>query len=329
MFSTAALFTLVVLSLLGGIPALGFPQNSTVDQALSFLKLHEPANAALIWRLRRFERSISGTGLHKLLKYDFGIDGERFRSVLTQSPKARVSWASCDRQDSSRSISATVDGSQPQCASDSAISGPLVRESCELALVQPLPAALYADVDELHNLRTSVSYHTKLFGTPDAERTEVECDPTALLVIVKEQTVSIPVAPALMHASPAAQRSVAARGDVTVSISVPVHGRYPAPSFKAAAVSSLSIWQRAERMLSSGSAEVHVAPPILAVHCSTTEEGWQLIEDRSELLQAYPISTTQPAGNRNHQPFVVLCTALSYVLATATILIATLRSSGR
>lgn len=320
---TACYPLLVSLCLLACAWVCSTQENDALGQALAFLRITVPSDEEASyapWALRSFEHSISGNGFHKLLKYSISIEWKcSIAGPTDESAELSVPPGSAHSKDST--------ASPQRCRSMT--DRPNGDSDCQLAVLQPLPAALNADVDELRNLQPSVAFTTQLFGTPDAERTEAECSSTVLLVTMPAQrapphdgVTAFPMYKALLPHTSAAPGQALHPGTLVASFAVPIHGRYPVPSFIRSGFSNTSFWQRARIAIGSGLSTINIEPPLLAVKCSGTggnDAEWQAVRSTYRTSEISVISTVVPTGNLTHQPVVVWCTAAAYVIAAAAI----------
>ena len=212
-------------------------------------------------------------------------------------------------------------------------------DSCDITLVQPLPAAVYVDVDQLSNLVASLqgsaaALSFRLFGMADAERTEVECAPTALLLhwtapaaegrsasqLAGEAARGFASPPAVVQLDSPAGRSIVTQR------AIPVHARYPAPVLGGDSGSNASWWLGSWK----SPVVVTVLPrPEVRVRCgggSIADAAWQHVKLAANAEDADRMAWGTPAGDLRHGVFVNIVTALAYMVGAAFVLRAVFRS---
>ena len=171
-----------------------------------------------------------------------------------------------------------------------------------LAILQPLPPAIYANIYELDAAAESGNGpRVKLYGPIDVESIEKYAQPTALAVYIDLDST--------------------ARED-EVHIKVPLHARYPRPHRASPLPSTLFNILNPSRM--KGVREViQLSPPTPLLLFSTEVGGdgyaWPTPQNTSNT--AYRIEWDVPAGNVELQTFVVVVTSL--VVASAAVMILT------
>jgi PIG-X / PBN1 len=210
---------------------------------------------------------------------------------------------------------------------------------CDVAVVQPLPAAVYADVDQLSSLAASwrgsaAALGFRLFGVADAERTEVECSPTVLLLhwtarAAEGQSASQQAGEAASgraHPSAAVRLDSPAGRSIVTQRAIPVHARYPAPVLGGDSGSNASWW------LGSWKSPVvfTVLPwPEVRVRCgsgSTADAAWQRVKTAPDAEDTGRMAWGIPAGDLRHAVFVNIVTALAYLVGAAFVLRGVFRS---
>ena len=168
------------------------------------------------------------------------------------------------------------------------------------AIVQPLPAELYADMYELDgaarlsNGTDGVRWRPTPFGALDVEKTAPECEPTVLMI---EAAITLPVS----HPE--------------IQIRIPLHARYPAPQQRGA----------------PGSLQLRVSSTEMPVHM----EGAQFFQmhetgAKCKLPQhsEHTESTwTIPSGSMTQHHLATVGTGLAILLACAVILLSAFHPS--
>lgn len=175
-------------------------------------------------------------------------------------------------------------------------------------------------------------------GLPDAERTEVECCPTVLLLHMQPHHLT---AAAEQHTLPAASETAAdgqtSRTPATAFVAsqvavatLPIHGRYPRPvaASPIGKGSNVTFW----RSLVSPVTAIQLAFPLVAFRCSNHSD-WKLISGDygggvgtiNAHQQQDVLVLVLPAGSLGHLPLVQYCTAAAYVVAAAVVVFASLR----
>eukprot|EP00208_Stichococcus_sp_RCC1054_P003911 CAMPEP_0206145496 /NCGR_PEP_ID=MMETSP1473-20131121/27545_1 /ASSEMBLY_ACC=CAM_ASM_001109 /TAXON_ID=1461547 /ORGANISM="Stichococcus sp, Strain RCC1054" /LENGTH=331 /DNA_ID=CAMNT_0053541739 /DNA_START=418 /DNA_END=1413 /DNA_ORIENTATION=+ len=273
------------------------------------------------WRLLRLRRSLGASGFHRVLHLEVALehtDGGRSTPLAPPGETAPDAHA----QKGSEDVKA-----EPTLGPAAAVA-----KACKMAVVQLLPAAVYADVDELAALQAAgAPFQAELFGVRDAERTEAECCPTALLLILE---ASSPLTAASESDTTARcvehDGSCSVSGDssvVSLNASVPVHARYPRPILgRSPPGSSASFWHS----LISPTATIELEFPIVAIRCDP-DVAWDLLFPASTVSNPDTghdkkvITLMVPAGSLLHVPLVQYCTAALYVIAAAVIVFASTR----
>lgn len=295
-------------------------------QALATL----PAGGGAAWS-GQLARSLRGTGFHRELSYDLrlqpcsghGVAGlwRRLASALRLPPQL----GGC--------TSPVEAGAR-----------------CEVALVQPLPAAVFADMDQLGSLAAAReggpgAFSARLFGEPDAERTEAESHPTALLLrwtahvapphqltdahVQRAESAAVP--------QPAAAAGMAQRPTATgiaAELSLPLHARYPAPvrddSNREGGGGSSSDWWRLDWWRSPVVTTV-LPQPLVRARCSNSasglETGWHSVQLAQGAANADNTLWSIPAGHLNHAALVNVVTAIGYAVGAAAVLEVVLSST--
>ena len=171
---------------------------------------------------------------------------------------------------------------------------------CQMTVLQPLPAGVYADPYELANIAgissTAVtnqlqllSYH--VFGKIDVEKIEPDCEPTLLSV-----SANIYKQPSTMNAETV----------TSLHLKVPLHARYPAPHSQHA--EDLHPAHHPYHMYS-------LQDPTVILRCSTKmshqgNDGTRLCQDVCHITSAtQDLSWTVPAGLTKHAWFVQIATS--------------------
>jgi PIG-X / PBN1 len=267
----------------------------------------------------RLTRSLQGTGFHRELSYELELRPCGGGSSIAGAWQRIATVLRLPRQLGS-------------CAAAGAA------DTCHIALVQPLPAAVYADVDQLRNLVASwqgslAAMSFQLFGVADAERTEVECTSTALLLrwtaaaaqgqagvqragdAVGGRAGPAPALPPQRH-----------RRSTITQRAIPLHARYPEPVAWSGAGRNLPRW-----LAGWQSPEVTtVLPwPQVRVRCgrdSSAVAGWQQVWLAHDPGDAVRMAWGTPAGNLHDAAVVNSVTALAYLVGASLVLRAILRS---
>lgn len=270
----------------------------------------------------RLSRSLHGTGFHRQLSYSLEL-----QPCASGSSIAGV-W---QRLATALRLPQRLGGCAAVAAGD----------LCEVAVVQPLPAAVYADVDQLSNLAaswrgTAAALGFRLLGVADAERTEVECASTALLLhwtahAAKGQPASQQVGRAAggrADSSAAEWLNAQAGRSIVTQRAIPVHARYPAPVLGGNGGGSNASW-----WLGSWKSPVVVSVlpwPEVRVRCGgggTADAAWQHVKLAPDAEDAGRMAWGIPAGDLRHAVFVNIVTALAYLVGAGFVLRAAFRSS--
>ena len=269
----------------------------------------------------RLSRSLQGSGFHRQLSYSLKLQPCASGSSITGV------W---QRLAMALRLPQQLGG----CVA------PAAGNLCDIAVVQPLPAAVYADVDQLNSLVTSwrgtaAALGFRLFGVADAERTEVECAPTALLLrwtapAAEGRSASQSAGEAaggFAYPSAAVRLDSPAGRSIVTQRAIPVHARYPAPVLGGDGNSNASWWLASWR----SPVVVTVLPsPEVRVRCGsgrTVDAAWQHVELSPNAEDADRMAWDIPAGDLRHAVFVNVVTALAYLVGAAFVLRAVLRSS--
>ena len=307
-------------------------------QALA--SLHVAANEATDnpWRLASLQRGLTGEGFHRELTFTVQLKGNNSGNGAAGGGNGAGHTAAAARQHTQASKGSKVSQLAP---------------ACQLAFVQPLPAGVYADMDQISNLAAAArklgpatSFDAQLFGLADAERTEVECEPTALLLQLNA-TSAAPHTNACVGSRATAAgaqadtagsmecsigsgsgrlagESVATAGRVSASLTVPVHARYPAP--EAAEAQTDMVGCRA--WLESPMRELVLPPALVATLCEGSDltVGWQLLPQSGNGHHAVQDVTWQmPTGSQRHAAFVTFVTAGAYLATAAAVVLTTFK----
>ena len=176
----------------------------------------------------------------------------------------------------------------------------VLTDNCQLTVLQPLPAGIYADPYELGSLVSTSGGSKgfelrissfKLFGTIDVEKIESECNATVLAVSAqlhtfRDETWSCPV---MNHSI----------------LSVPLHARYPAPQMQPLPGSLTS--------LLGAHHQYNVADPTISVTCASSPllKSGCVSSAGSEANQAMQLHWVVPAGGLWHALLVQLVTSVS------------------
>lgn len=234
------------------------------------------------------EMSLRGSGAHRELIYRLAI------ACPTAHP-SRGSSAS----------SAAVKGSS------ASVPSPPVRA----ALLQPLPAGVFADIYQLDNAAAlGQGPPVQLFGHVDVESIERYSKPTVLAVLCGGSA-----AMATDQATPSCPAGT--------ELTVPLHARYPHPQQRQQVQQADSWWQTAL----SVPVTTELAPPLVLVQCPSSASGsgeqeqWQAAELEAAQLQR-SVLWERPAGNLRHGTLVAGGTAAALVLGVVAVLRALCRS---
>jgi hypothetical protein len=178
-----------------------------------------------------------------------------------------------------------------------AAAAPAPRADCELALLQPLPAAVFADVYALDAAAVAGrGPRVRLFGAVDLEAVEARAAPTAL------------AAYAAVEARPGAlPGALDACGGAALAVAL--HARYPRP----AAPPPGGGWRAA---LASPFVEVALPASALLARCGGGT--WAAVPATARGPRAWRV----PAGNLLHARVVPAATALAVLAAAAAIVFA-------
>lgn len=178
----------------------------------------------------------------------------------------------------------------------------VLTDDCQLTVLQPLPAGIYADPYELGSL-VSTSGGSKgfalqmssfrLFGTIDVEKIESECNATVLAVSAQLHTFRDET-----WSCPSMNHSI---------LSVPLHARYPAPKMQPLP-GSLTPFLGAHH-------QYNLADPTVSVKCASSPllKSGCVSSAVSEANQAMQLRWVVPAGGLWHALLVQLVTFVSAV----------------
>lgn len=180
-------------------------------------------------------------------------------------------------------------------------------DQCQLTVLQPLPAGLYADPYELQNLMsTSGSDHGtnlqmsafRLFGPIDVEKIESECNATILSV-----SAQIKVSSCEAKSCPDKGHSI---------LSLPLHARYPVPS--------LQPLPGAVSLFLGTHHQYNVADPAFRVECARPAESKADCFASAQHSTRKQLHWTVPAGGLWHAQFVLFFTAITAVCGLCALL---------
>ena len=171
--------------------------------------------------------------------------------------------------------------------------------SCELAILQPLPAAIYANIYELDgSAAAGTGPRVRLLGAVDVESIEEFSQPTAL---------------AIYHSFP--EKAAAGAGCGAVNASVLLHGRYPKPTVPK---NKDKIWWK--DLLNQDQVEIVLPPPELLLRCSPAAAAGDVVEGNLDGFEWKKVAVVQenrkngvkwllPAGNLRLTRFTAAVTA--------------------
>lgn len=180
-------------------------------------------------------------------------------------------------------------------------------DQCQLTVLQPLPAGLYADPYELQNLMSaSGGDHGanlqmsafRIFGPIDVEKIEFDCNATILSV-----SAQIKVSSREAKLCPDKEHSI---------LSVPLHARYPVPSLQPLpGVVSLFLGTHHQ---------YNVADPAFRVECARPAESKADCFSSAQRSTRMQLHWTVPAGGLWHAQFVLFFTAITAVCGLCALL---------
>ncbi len=186
-----------------------------------------------------------------------------------------------------------------------------LRPPLKLAIIQPLPAAIYANVYELDSDSLAGNGpEVRLFGEVDVESIEKFAQPTTLA------TYSI-ASVAVTEKEGSAVGSACG----TVDISIPLHGRYPRAVFSTITSGNLG-WKELFKGLL---VDIPLQTPIVLVQ-SAGEKQWSRAKD-DETTQSNSILWSLPAGDMRLQSVTAVITAAVVCAAAAGVVHSILFSS--
>ena len=177
---------------------------------------------------------------------------------------------------------------------------------CQLTVLQPLPAGLYADPYELQNLMSASGDHGtnlqmsafRLFGPIDVEKIECDCNATILSV-----SAQIKVSSREGSSCPDKENSI---------LSLPLHARYPVPS--------LQPLPGVVSLLLGTHHQYNVADPAFRVDCATPAESKADCFSSAQHSTRMQLHWTVPAGGLWHAQFVLFFTAITAVCGLCALL---------
>lgn len=180
-------------------------------------------------------------------------------------------------------------------------------DQCQLTVLQPLPAGLYADPYELQNLMSaSAGDHGtnlqmsafKLFGPTDVEKIESDCNATILSVSAQIQVSS---------------HQAKSCSDKEHSIlSLPLHARYPVPSLQPLP-GVLSLFLGTHH-------QYNIADPAFNVKCARPAESKTDCFSSAQRSTKVQLHWTVPAGGLWHAQSVLFLTAITAVCGLCALL---------
>jgi PIG-X / PBN1 len=182
------------------------------------------------------------------------------------------------------------------------------RQPLNLAIIQPLPAAIYANIYELDSAALDrKGPEVRLFGEVDVESIEKFAKPTALAIYGST--------------TGATEVEVKEGGScVLITISVPLHGRYPRAVQDTNKGERLS-WKELFKGLL---VNIKLPPPIVLVQSLAPEKLWSRVtvaEQTTDQLQgSNNITWSLPAGDMRLQSITAVITAAVVCMAAAAVL---------
>ncbi len=180
-------------------------------------------------------------------------------------------------------------------------------DQCQLTVLQPLPAGLYADPYELQNLMSTLGGNQgtnlqmsafRIFGSIDVEKIESDCNATVLSV-----SAQIKVSSHKGNSCPDKEQSV---------LSLPLHARYPVPS--------LQPLPGAVSLLLGTHHQYNVADPAFRVECARPAESKADCFASAQRSTSMQLHWTVPAGGLWHAQFVLVFTAITAVCGLCVLL---------
>ena len=180
----------------------------------------------------------------------------------------------------------------------SSVDGCMQAAPYSLRIVQPLPAALFADpyqladLAKLSNMRSdAVQWNATISGSLEVERTAVESKPTVLVLQVK-------------------YGDACRISDMRKLLGVPLHARYPAP-----------FDLQSSSMGSGAGTTWAVNVPFMAVLLACDDETvWHAVVPSDEEYQTHPaISWNLPAGAVHHSKAVAGATSVAIALVCSLV----------
>jgi hypothetical protein len=178
-----------------------------------------------------------------------------------------------------------------------------VAPRCELALLQPLPPAIFADPYQLDNAAAAGhGPRVRLFGAVDLESVEAQADGAVLAVYGTLQVGG----------------AAGACAEATLTLEVDLHARYPRPRLPAI----LESWQD---YVLSPMATATLPPPRLLARCSGTgAEGgaWEVVGSEASGDATWQV----PAGNLLHAKAAAAVTSACVLGGAAAVLAAVVRT---
>lgn len=180
---------------------------------------------------------------------------------------------------------------QFRCTAASAAPPAALKAGCRVALLQPLPAGLYANIYELENAASvGQGPQVRLFGTVDVESIEQYSQPTVLATYAPLHLID---------------------GCATATATFPLHGRYPRPQMPSS--------QGWKAWVLSPLQTVRQAPPTLLVSCGDGGK-WQQVQ----IASSEGVTWNLPTGNALHTAVASLATACAVLGAAWVVLHAAL-----
>lgn len=172
------------------------------------------------------------------------------------------------------------------------------RHPCQVALLQPLPAVIYANIYELDNAYTAgKGPKVQLFGTVDVESIEKFAAPSTVALFGELEFSD--------------SQSSSAR----VNLSLPLHGRYPKPKVPKLDNAGILGWKL---LIAQIFENIELEQPEVLIQCLSEQEAakgqaWRRIQKiAAEKVPTWPL----PAGN--------LALAKATAIVTATVLLVAL-----
>ena len=183
----------------------------------------------------------------------------------------------------------------------------VLSDQCQLTVIQPLPAGLYADPYELQNLMSASGGNHgtnlqmsafRIFGSTDVEKIESDCNATVLSVLAQIKASSV-------------KGNSCADKEHSV-LSLPLHARYPVPSVQPLpGLVSLLLGRHHQYT---------VVDPAYRVECARPAESKAACSSSAQPSTRMQLHWTVPAGGLWHAQFVLFITAITAVYGLCVLL---------